>query len=91
MINKAKLIKKVSTRVDGLTQGELSVVYDEIVNAILDTLKDGEDIYLAGFGKFSVVKKKEVTRKSPTGQLVTTPAHREPKFKFFKTAKDDFV
>ena len=91
MINKAKLIKKVSTRVDGLTLGALSIVYDEIINAILDTLKDGEEIYLAGFGKFSVTEKKEITRITATGQTVTIPAQREPKFKFFKTAKVDFA
>ena len=91
MINKKDLIRKVSKKVNGLTQNELNIVYDELIDAIFDTLKDGETIYLAGFGKFSVADVKEVTRKCPTGQVVTIPAHKEPRFKFFKTAKVDFA
>lgn len=90
MITKKDLVKAISKRIQGFTQADISIVVDELFETILDTLKDGEEIYLYGFGKYSVTDCKEVVRKAPNGEPVTIPAHRKPKFKFFESAKADF-
>lgn len=91
MINKRELAKRTAGYLQGMTIANTEIVIDAIMDAILDTLKDGEEIYLYGFGKFSVSNYKEIDKKTPTGEVVTIPARKVPKFKFFKTTKAEFV
>ena len=47
-----------------------------------DTLAAGGDVALPGFGTFSVADKPERAGRNPkTGEPLTIPAHRAPKFK----------
>ena len=90
MITKKKLVSKVAKNISGLNCGEVSIVVDELLDTILSTLKSGEEIYLAGFGKFGISEFKETIKRIPNGKEIVVPAHKEPKFKFFKTAKEEF-
>ncbi len=63
------------------------------VNAVFDeisqTLVDGGEINIVGFGKFEVVEKEERVAYNPAkGEKVTVPATRTPKFRSGKTLKD---
>lgn len=91
MINKKELIRRTQKKISGMTQADMEVVIDEMFDTIIETLKGGEEIYLAGFGKFSLTKFKAIDKPCPDGKTKFVPAHVEPKFKFFKTAKKEFL
>lgn len=91
MVKKRDLVRRVAKRLDGITQGDISVVLDVFFDEIIDSLKADETIYLAGFGKFSTTEYREVNKIAPNGKEVIIPAHKEPKFKFFKMAKSEFL
>lgn len=63
----------------------VNAVFDEIAQ----TLIDGGEISVVGFGKFEVVEKEERVAFNPAkGEKVTVPATRTPKFRAGKTLKD---
>lgn len=58
-------------------------------DAIADSLSKGEDVDIAGFGKFVVNKRAARTARNPrTGETVQVPATKVPKFKASKALKD---
>jgi len=66
---------------------------EEFINMLIDEitmgLRKGDEIVLAGLGKFLVVKKKERQARNPkTGAMVTVPAKKAPKFRPGKQLKD---
>ncbi len=66
---------------------------EEFINMMIDEitmgLRKGDEIVLAGLGKFLVVKKKERQARNPkTGEMVTVPAKKAPKFRPGKQLKD---
>jgi len=73
--------------------GGTKVQAENIVNGIFDkmaeTMARGEDVDVAGFGKFSGTMRKARTARNPrTGDTVNVPAQRVPKFKAAKGLKD---
>ena len=73
--------------------GGTKVQAEEIVNTmfdkIIDTLKKGEDVEVAGFGKFVVADRAAREARNPrTGETIQVPAHRVAKFKVSKALKD---
>ncbi len=87
-MNKSELVAKVSEK----TEYSQKVV-DEIVKAtfesITEALKDGDAFSLIGFGTFSVAERAAREGKNPaTGEKITIPATKVPKFKAGKALKD---
>ena len=59
-----------------------------VLDAITDALTQGEEVALAGFGKFSVVDVPAAERRNPaTGETFVAEAHKAPKFKFASNVK----
>ena len=87
-MNKAELIKAVASRA-GISSAEASSAVDGVFDTITDTLSSGSDVRLAGFGSFSVVERKATSGRNPrTGEAISIPASKQPKFKAGKTLKD---
>ena len=66
---------------------------DEIVNhaleAIHDALVQGEEVAIAGFGKFMVVDRQARKGRNPSsGEEIDIPASKAVRFKVSKTLKD---
>ncbi len=60
-----------------------------VVDIIKDSLVDGKDVSIFGLGTFSVKDVEERAGVNPqTGEALTIPAHKSPKFKFSQTVKD---
>ena len=60
-----------------------------VLGAITEALKKGEQVRLVGFGTFHVSKRaKSIGRNPRTGEQITIPASKQPKFKAGKGLKD---
>ena len=84
-MNKAELIDAVAAK-SGLTKSATT----EVVNALLDTLKDalvqGHAVQLMGFGNFEVTERAAREGRNPaTGAPLTIAAKKGIKFKPSKT------
>jgi DNA-binding protein HU-beta len=87
-MTKAELIDKVASGT-GLSKADASRALDATLNSIKSALKKGQKITLVGFGTFSVVKRKSRKGRNPrTGEVITIPAAKIPKFGAGKALKD---
>lgn len=87
-MNKAALVDKVN-EVLGTTKVQAESIVDTVFDSIVATLKKGEEVSIAGFGKF-VVKEKaaRMARNPKTGEQVKVAASKAPKFSAAKALKD---
>jgi DNA-binding protein HU-beta len=87
-VNKADLIDMVATKAE-LSKTDASSAVDAVINGITSTLKRGDSVTLVGFGTFSVSERAARTGRNPrTGDVITIPASKSPKFKAGKALKD---
>jgi DNA-binding protein HU-beta len=87
-MTKAELIDKIASGT-GLSKADASKALDSTLNAIKSALKKGQKVTLVGFGTFSVSKRKARKGRNPrTGDVITIPASKIPKFTSGKSFKD---
>ena len=87
-MTKAELIDQVASGA-GLSKVDASKALDTTLNSIKVALKKGQKVTLVGFGTFSVVKRKSRKGRNPrTGDVITIPAAKIPKFSSGKALKD---
>ena len=87
-MNKKELIKAVATKT-GFSQKDITEVVDVILGTITDTLVDGNEVNIAGFGKFLVQERAAREGVNPrTGEALHIEASKAPKFKAGKALKD---
>ena len=87
-MNKQAIIEAVHETLDG-TKVQAEKVVDTIFDSIISTLKKGEDVSIAGFGIFSAKMRAARTARNPrTGEPISVPAMRVPKFRASKSLKD---
>lgn len=80
-MNKGELIEAVAKDV-GVSKALAGKVLDSCINAVTKALKKGDRVALAGFGTFSVAKRKARTGRNPqTGREIRIPAKKVAKFK----------
>ena len=87
-MTKAEIVRRIarSERVQIL---EAEKYFNSVIGTITDTLAEGEDVNIRGFGKFFVfqTKGKAHARNPKTGKLHPVPPRRTPKFKAGKPLK----
>ena len=87
-MNKVALVEKLS-EVIGTTKAEAERAVDCIFDSIVSTLKRGDEVSVAGFGKFiSKAKPARMARNPKTGEQVKVAAKKVPKFRPAKGLKD---
>ncbi|MTJ79770.1 MAG: HU family DNA-binding protein [Telmatospirillum sp.] len=87
-MNKGDLVSTV-TELSGLTKADADKAVDAVFAAITTALKSGDDVRLVGFGSFSVTSRPSREGKNPrTGEKITIPASKAPKFSVGKALKD---
>lgn len=80
-MNKADLVAAIAAKAE-LTKVSAAAALDATIDAIVASLKKGENVQLIGFGTFSVVKKDARKGINPaTKQVITIPAKKVAKFK----------
>jgi DNA-binding protein HU-beta len=87
-MNKLDIVKVVAEET-GLTQKEVTSVVDGFIAAIIRELKKGEEVNVAGFGKFVVKNRAARTSINPrTKEPIAVPASKAPTFRAGKQFKD---
>lgn len=88
-MNKVGLIDVVSKKT-GFTKKDTGAVVDALVEAVIEASVAGEEVSIAGFGKFSVTERAAREGRNPaTGETIQIEASKSPKFKAataYKTA-----
>ena len=87
-MNKNDLVKSVADATD-MSGADAARAVEGVFDSITNSLKDGEEVRLVGFGSFSVVQRKATTGRNPrTGEAINIPASNQPKFKAGKALKE---
>lgn len=87
-MNKLEIVKVIAEK-SGLTQKEVAGVVDTMIDTIISELKRGEEVNIAGFGKFVVKKRAARTSINPrTKQAINVPASKAPTFRAGKQFKE---
>ena len=73
----------------GWTKKDAADAVNYVFEEIMNTVKEGGEVSLSGFGKFTLAEKKARTGLNPaTGEKIEIAASKAPKFKASKTFKD---
>lgn len=87
-MNKADLANVVHTKLGG-TKVQAEEVVETIIDQIVGALKKGGEVSIAGLGIFSTKTRAARTARNPrTGESVSVPAMRVPKFRAAKALKE---
>ena len=87
-MNKSQLIDKIAAGAD-ISKAAAGRALDAIIASVTESLKEGDDVALVGFGTFAVKERAARTGKNPaTGEQIDIPASKAPAFKAGKAFKD---
>lgn len=87
-MNKQGIAEMVQAKLGG-TKVQAEEIVDSIFGAIIDTMKKGGEVSIAGFGIFSVKgRAARMARNPKTGESVKVEAKKVPKFRPAKGLKD---
>jgi len=87
-VNKNDLVAAVSAR-SNLSKSDTQKAVDAVFDEISGALRNGSEVRVVGFGTFSVATRKASQGRNPrTGERISIPASRQPKFKAGKALKD---
>ncbi len=88
-MTKAELVSKISVNL-GLEKNEVLATIENFMEEVKNTLSEGENVYLRGFGSFIVKQRAEKTgRNISKNTTIRIPAHSVPAFKPAKVFVDD--
>ncbi len=87
-MNKASIVEAVHGVLVG-TKVQAELVVDTVIDSIVNSLKKGEEVSIAGLGIFSVKQRAARQARNPrTGEMVQVAAMKVPKFRAAKALKD---
>ena len=92
-MTKAEIVSKISDK-SGLDKNEVQLIVENFMDEVTNSLKDGQNVYLRGFGSFIIKTRAEKTgRNISKNTTLKIPAHNIPAFKpakvFVDTVKDN--
>ena len=80
-LTKASLCEALSEALPSLTHRKSSELFASIVDIVKESLANGQEVKIYGFGKFSLREKKQRNGRNPaTGEPVVIPAKRVLRF-----------
>lgn len=87
-MNKSELIDAVAEGAD-ISKAAAARAVDAMMGAIADSLKEGDQVSLVGFGTFLIRERAARTGRNPrTGETINIAASKVPSFKAGKALKD---
>lgn len=87
-MNKAALADKVHDVLGG-TKADAERAVEAVIDGIVEGLKSGDEVSIAGLGIFEAKMRAARTGRNPrTGESIQIPAMRVPKFRAAKALKD---
>ena len=80
-MRKLEIINKVSSQT-GIDKSDVQETVEAVLITIKEALKNGESVYIRGFGTFSNKKRaKKIARNISTNTAIILDAHYAPSFK----------
>ncbi len=80
-MTKAEIVGNISEK-SGIEKGDVLRVVEDLMTEVKDSLNQGNNVYLRGFGSFIVKKRAEKTgRNISKNTTIKIPAHNIPAFK----------
>ena len=80
-MTKAEIVSKISDK-SGLDKNEVQLIVENFMDEVINSLKDGQNVYLRGFGSFIIKTRAEKTgRNISKNTTLKIPAHNIPAFK----------
>lgn len=87
-MNKTELISAMSENAN-MTKVDAEKALKAFIDTVTEELKNGGKVQLVGFGTFEVAERAERQGRNPkTGEAITIPASKSPKFKAGRSLKD---
>lgn len=87
-MNKKELVAAMAEQT-GMKKVETEAALNALVDVITEELGKGEEVVLTGFGSFKVTERAARKGRNPqTGEEISIPAVKAPKFKAGKLLKD---
>ena len=87
-MNRTELISAMSEKSE-LTKVDTEKALKAFIDTVTEELKNSGKVQLVGFGTFEVAERAERQGRNPkTGEAITIPASKSPKFKAGKALKD---
>ena len=86
-MNKSELVAHIATSA-GLTKAQATAALQAFETSVIDTLANGGEVTLIGFGTFKVTERAARTGRNPkTGEEIQIAASKVPTFKAGKAFK----
>ncbi len=87
-MNKSEFVDAVASKAD-LSKAQAAKAVDAVLESVTETLKEGEQLTLVGFGTFLVRHREARQGRNPrTGGTIEIKASNVPSFKAGKSLKD---
>ena len=87
-MNRTELISAMAENAN-MTKVDTEKALKAFIDTVTEELKNGGKVQLVGFGTFEVAERAERQGRNPkTGEAITIPASKSPKFKAGKALKD---
>ena len=87
-MTKDELVAKVADST-GIKKVDLQKALDVIISTIIETIKTGDKVNITGLGIFKLKDKKARMARNPkTGESISVPAKKAPKFLAAKNFKE---
>ncbi len=84
-MTKAEIVADIANKT-GIEKVAVQAVVESFMESIKETMVNGENVYLRGFGSFVIKKRAEKTgRNISKNTTIVIPAHNIPSFKPAKT------
>ena len=89
-MNKTELIAKTQENIDiEVSKKDLTTIVDGVIKTIQDAVVSGDRVQLVGFGTFeTTTRAARVGRNPATGESISIPESKAPRFKAGKAFKD---
>ena len=89
-MSRQELVNQLKRKNTNLSKIEIEIVIDTFSECILESLKQGRNVELRGFGTFCIKKIKEnySARNPKTGELIYVPEKNKVRFKASKKLKE---
>jgi DNA-binding protein HU-beta len=88
IMNKQAIVDAVHEKVGG-TKVQAEEIVDVVIDSIVGTLKKGGEVSIAGLGIFSTKTRAARQARNPrTGESISVPSMKVPKFRAAKALKD---
>ena len=87
-MNKSELIEGIAQNAE-ISKAAAGKALDGFIKAVTESLKNGDNVTLVGFGTFYVGERAARNGRNPkTGAAIKIPAAKTPKFRAGKALKD---